>query len=366
MYRPSFIIGGIVAVATYSLLHYLVYARVANGLELSAPRRLGLKIGLVLAALSFLLALFCGHTSWGTPLLYVGATWFGLLAIAVTVLPVAWILSLWRPERMRPITILALVVVMALAVYSLVNGSRRPVITDIRVSLEKLPARLSGFTVVQLSDLHLGQPAPSERLSWIVEQVNGMSPDLVVITGDLIDRNIRRDSDSCQWLGGIKARYGVVAVAGNHDYYAGYDTFLQVADVSGIAVLRNERRLIAGAIQLVGIDEPAGRSYAEGGPDLDKALAGSDPSLPVILLSHRPDTFDRAARRQVDLQLSGHAHAGQIPPIDLLVWLIYPYSFGHYEKGASRIYTTSGTGTWGPPMRLFSRNEIVRITLVRE
>jgi len=229
-----------------------------------------------------------------------------------------------------------------------------------------MPAESSGLTLVQLSDLHLGNLTPLSRLRWIVTQINGMSPDLVVITGDLIDRDIYEDTEFCRLLREIKARYGVVAVPGNHDYYAGYDKFLQVASRSNIAVLRNQRLLIAGAIQVAGLDEPAGRSFREGGPDLEKALSGYDPGLPTILLSHRPSGFDRAEQKKVDLQLSGHSHAGQIPPIDLLIWSTYAYPFGYYENSHSRIYTSCGTGTWGPPMRLFSRNEIVKFTLVRE
>jgi len=169
-----------------------------------------------------------------------------------------------------------------------------------------------------------------------------------------------------QQLKRIKARYAVLAIPGNHDYYAGYERFLEVARRSNITVLRNERLVFAGAIQVAGLDEPAGRSFAEGGPNLEKALAGNDPDRPTILLAHRPDGFLRAVARKIDLQLSGHTHAGQIPPLEELYWVIYPYSSGYYEKDGSRLYTSCGTGTWGPPMRLLSRNEIVRFTLVRK
>ena len=229
-----------------------------------------------------------------------------------------------------------------------------------------MPVEASGFTLVHLSDLHLGPLTSVDRLRGIVDRVNGPSPDLVVITGDLIDPDIDQEATFCRCLEAIKARHGVLAVAGNHDYQAGYERFLRVARCSNITVLQNERRLIAGAIQVAGVDEAAGRSFAEGGPDLAKALAGSDPDRPVILLAHQPDGFDRAVRKGIDLQLSGHSHAGQIPPLDGLVWLISPYSYGLVAKGRSQIYTSCGTGTSGPPMRLFSRNEIVRFTLVRE
>jgi len=360
----SSIVGVTLALAAYAFFHYAVYTRVASGLGLPAPGRRALMIVLVLAGLCIIPTEAFRGTSWIMPLRYCGSVWLGVLALAVSVLAVESILSAALPRLRRTTMVAALTALSLLVVYTLVNGSRRPVVNDLSVHLEKLPAELSGFTLVHLSDLHLGTLTPAGRLRWIVDRVNHMSPDLVVITGDLIDRDIRREEEFCQSLGAIRSRYGVVAVPGNHDYYAGYDRFARVASRSNIAVLRNERRLIAGAIQVAGLDEPAGRSFAEGGPDLDRALAGCDPNLPIVLLRHRPEGVDRAVRRNVDLQLSGHTHAGQLPPVDLLVWLTHRHPFGYHEEGRSRIYVSSGTGTWGPPMRLFSHNEIVRFTLV--
>jgi predicted MPP superfamily phosphohydrolase len=362
----SSIAGVTLALAVYAFLHYAVYTRVAGGLGLSAPGRRALVIVLVLAGLCVITTEAFRHASWTVPLRYGGSVWLGVLALSVSLLAIESILSAALPRFRRTTTVTALTVLALLVAYTCVNGSRQPVVKDISVRMEKLPAELSRFTLVQLTDLHLGTLTPVGRLRWIVDRVNHMSPDLVVITGDLIDRDISQDEEFCESLGEIRARYGVVAVPGNHDYYAGYDRFAHVASRSNIAILRNERRLIAGAIQVAGLDEPAGRSFAEGGPDLDSALAGYDPDLPTVLLRHRPEGVDRAVRRNVDLQLSGHTHAGQLPPMDLLIWLTHRHPFGYYEEGRSRIYVSSGTGTWGPPMRLFSRNEIVRFTLVGE
>jgi len=359
-------IATIVVLTGYLVLHVFAYARVANSLGLTARGRLGLKIGLALAALPFVLVRVFGSTAFVAPFLLVAYTWLGVLAMGVALFPVAWLLSLFFAEHRKTITTGALVLLAPLTVYSLVNGRRSPALEEMTVSLDKLPAEVSGFTLVQLSDLHLGPLTSVDRLCGIVDRVNGLSPDLVVITGDLIEPDIDQEATCCRCLGGIKARYGVLAVAGNHDYQAGYERFLRVASCSQITVLQNERRLIAGAIQVAGVDEAAGRSSAEGGADLAKALAGSDPDRPVILLAHRPDGFDGAVRKGIDLQLSGHLHAGQIPPMDGLIWLLSPYSYGLVARGRSHIYTSCGTGTAGPPMRLFSRNEIVRFTLVRK
>jgi hypothetical protein len=134
---------------------------------------------------------------------------------------------------------------------------------------------------------------------------------------------------------------------------------------ANITILRNARRRVRHVVEVAGLDEAAGRSFAKGGPNLAQAVEGRDPRLPLILLAHRPESFDRHAAKGVDLQLSGHTHAGQIPPLDILIRLFYPCAYGFHRKGASAICTSCGTRTWGPPMRLFSRSEIVRLRLVR-
>ena len=167
----------------------------------------------------------------------------------------------------------------------------------------------------------------------------------------------------CDTLKKLKSRHGVFAVTGNHEFYAGINMFMDVAKNSNITVLRNEKITIADSIELAGIDDKAGTRFSEVGSDLKLALKNIDFTKPVILLSHRPDIFNEAEKSGVDLQLSGHLHAGQIPPMDLIVMLAFKYPYGLYRKNGSYLYTTSGTGIWGPPMRLFSRCEIVKIVL---
>lgn len=359
------VVAIVIALAVYALLHAVVYARIAGGFGLKGSWRLGLKAVLALAALSFVAGEILGRTAWGGWLLAAGTTWLGVLAIAFAVFGLEALASLLVPRHRFAFTRVAIALVAGLSGYAWFNASRPPVLTDLTIPLRGLPAPADGFTIVQLSDLHLGRHASRDRLRGVVEQVNRLSPDLIVISGDLVDDDIPETKGLSECLRGLAATHGVLAVAGNHDYYIGYDVFERFARRSNITVLRNQRRQVGSAIEVAGIDEPAGRSFAEGGPNLDLALAGRDPALPVVLLAHRPESFERHAARGVDLQLSGHTHAGQIPPLDLLVWLLNAYSYGYREYGAAAIYTSCGTSTWGPPMRLFSHNEIVRITLVR-
>jgi predicted MPP superfamily phosphohydrolase len=162
----------------------------------------------------------------------------------------------------------------------------------------------------------------------------------------------------------LDAAHGVLAITGNHEFYAGLDIFKEMAKQSNIKILRNKTITIADTLQIIGLDDDAGKQFGIKGPGLDALIKTCDQNKPIILLFHRPLRFDEAAAKGVDLQLSGHTHAGQIPPADIMVWLIYKYPWGLYKKGDAYIYTSSGTGLWGPPMRFLSRNEIVYITLV--
>jgi predicted MPP superfamily phosphohydrolase len=240
-----------------------------------------------------------------------------------------------------------------------------PVLRQVQVPMRGLPADLEGFTIVQLSDLHLGDLTSSKRLRRIVERVNALQPDLICVTGDALDGDISHDGVYGEILGSLRARHGVVAVTGNHEFYAGIEKFLKLAKFCHWRVLRNQSWIIEGKMAIIGLEEDSAERFKLPGPDLETALRDVPADLPKVLLYHQPTGFPEAVRRGIDLQLSGHTHAGQIPPMDLLVWLIYKYPAGFYRLGQSHIYTTSGTGTWGPPMRFLSRSEIVKLTLVR-
>jgi predicted MPP superfamily phosphohydrolase len=229
--------------------------------------------------------------------------------------------------------------------------------------MEKLPPKMSGFTIVQLSDMHIEVFNNPKRTAAMVDMVNALNPDLVVITGDLIDGNVLKEPQFCLQLKRLNPKYGTLAITGNHDYYGGIETFYGLAACSGIKILKNESVTIADSIEVAGLDDDEGYRGRGGGPDLDKALKNCDPQKPIILLYHRPLGFDEAIKKGVGLQLSGHTHAGQIPPMDIIVWLYYKYPNGLYKEGHSYIYTTSGTDVWRTPMRFLTRNEIIHITL---
>jgi predicted MPP superfamily phosphohydrolase len=365
MPKLYFILFIVIALSVYGGMHWFVYQRIASGLVLSVGQRLALKILMLAGALSFVLAEFLNRLKPLYPLLFVGSIWLGIMAIALAFFLLEVLLSLLFPGSRNFFVISALVVISLVSGFSIFNASRYPQVREIKIPFHNLPAELAGFTIAQLSDLHLGNLTSLKRLRWIVNRVNNLHPDLICVSGDVLDGDISQGEDYYRLLRELKAKHGVVAVTGNHEFYAGIDLFLELARKSNWRVLRNQTWSLDGKLDIVGLDDDAGESFKFSGPDLSGALRSAVPNVPKILLYHRPSGFPEAVRRGIELQLSGHTHAGQIPPMDFLVWLIYKYPAGLYRLGQSHIYTSSGTGTWGPPMRFLSRSEIVKLVLVR-
>jgi len=234
----------------------------------------------------------------------------------------------------------------------------------LEIPLRGLPAELDGFSLVQVSDVHYGMLTTNRELSRIVDRVNGLHPDIVVITGDLVDESISHMEEMKAPLSHLKSREGIFAITGNHEYFAGVDRAVAIMKGVNIRVLRNEAQVLPGGLQILGIDDPMGtRRMGEPAPDLDRLISSLNPQRPSILLFHQPILFERAASLGIGLQLSGHTHGGQLFPICYISKLIYPLTPGLHQIGKSYLYVSLGTGTWGPPMRLKAPPELVYIRL---
>ncbi len=345
----------------YFGMHYFVFTSIANGLAVFGTARSALKLFFLIAACSFILTEFLTHkwsAAWLRPIANFGYIWLGTLSIALSLFLVADIAHIIMPGLVLRynITVVTLILIAVASAYSLINVASGPVLKEIEIGTKKLPAGTNQLIIVQLSDMHIDMLTRPEWLRGLVTRTNEIKPDIILITGDLIDAAIYNGPVYCEILRSLKSKYGVFAVSGNHEFYVGMDIFIRTAKQSNIEIIDDKKVRVAGMVDLIGIDDELSAKGARAEKRISEILLCDPPQdagIFSILLSHRPNTFDTAAKLGIDLQLSGHTHAGQIPPMDLIVQFAYKYPNGFYKNGSSYCYTTTGTGIWGPPMRLF-------------
>ena len=278
-------------------------------------------------------------------------------------------MDLARRAAIARITGGAVVSLVALELGAGLADALAPVpVVDVPVRLRRLAPALDGFTLLQLTDLHAGGTIDRARVAALVERANAARPDAFVLTGDLVDGTVAELAHVLEPLGELRAPHGAYFVTGNHEYYFGVEDWLAYLAERGIRVLRNERVVLArgaAAFDLAGIDDHSAAGYGRGhGADLSAALAGRDPSRPVVLLAHQPRQVHDAARAGVDLVLSGHTHGGQVWPWHYLASVQQGGLLaGRYRLGATVLYVSRGAGYWGPPVRVGAPAELTRIIL---
>jgi hypothetical protein len=246
---------------------------------------------------------------------------------------------------------------------------RGPHVRRIDVTIDGLPAEFDGLSIAQISDLHVGPTIGEAYVRRVVEISNGLAPDLVALTGDLVDGSVARLAASVAPLARLTAREGVYLALGNHDYYSGAGPWVLEFERLGLQVLRNEYRVVTrGAARMIvgGVVDPAAQLDVQPQvPRPDLAAASESGAALRILLAHNPRLAPLAERAGFDLQLSGHTHAGQFFPWTLAVRLVHaPHVEGLSRRGRMWVYVNAGTGTWGPPVRLGTRPELTLLRLV--
>jgi uncharacterized protein len=248
--------------------------------------------------------------------------------------------------------------------YGVRTALSAPRLDRVRIPLAKLPASMNGLRIATVSDIHLGPLAGRAHAERVVSVINSVDADIIAVVGDLVDGTVAELGAAAEPLRQIRSRLGAYFVTGNHEYYSGVDEWVAEVARLGMRPLRNERVALEG-IDLAGVNDLTGESMSGGGPDHDAALGGRDTSRPVVLLAHQPVTVDEAARRGVDLQLSGHTHGGQIVPFNLLVRLEQPVVSGHATFENTQLYVTNGAGFWGPPVRVGAPPQVTLVELHR-
>ncbi len=248
MNRLSFLMFFIIILLIFFGLNYYVYRHIAKGFQVTGKIRLYLKLFFIAGGLCFIGSEILRRVSEISVLSYIGAVWIGIVVISFSVFIVKDIISLFPGLNNRTLTLYSLVLIFVLSLYSLWNAARTPHIKEIKLKLAQRPSSLKGFTIVHLTDLHLGTLTPHKKLGNIVNKVNSLKPDLIVITGDLIDQDICHQEQYCSTLSSLHARYGVYTVTGNHEFYAGVEKFEDMIKKAGFISLRNRKVTIAGSI----------------------------------------------------------------------------------------------------------------------
>ncbi|XP_038078330.1 transmembrane protein with metallophosphoesterase domain-like [Patiria miniata] len=347
-------------------------------------------IFLLFAHLSQPCVLFLGKVTEVGTVSYLSFVCFGALFILGTVVLifeiVEFVLKLtilkglhwqWFQENWLILRVVVVAVITSVLVaVSLMTAAKGPMIKPLQLPVRKLPLSMNGLRIVQLSDIHLGPTVGRSQLQQAVDMANDLKPDIVVITGDLVDSTVENLVEAVSPLQQLKATHGVFYVTGNHEYYTfDVDHWLSHLKSLGIVCLPNS------FVRIVQPDKPqdwfylAGTNDIEGKRmydtehhfDLDKALDGTDSDHAIILLAHQPRAAKQAVQSQYDISLilSGHTHGGQMFPVNIAAYLTNPYFAGIYQpKEGTYVYVSSGTWYNGPPMRLFSRAEITVITLL--
>jgi predicted MPP superfamily phosphohydrolase len=286
------------------------------------------------------------------------------LLVAIVSLPAGYVHLLQGGTALLAVGMAAFVTLVGFA-----GARRRARIVSVDVPLENLPPALQGFSIAQISDVHVGSQIKRKYVDAIVDAVNGLNADLIAVTGDLVDGSVQDLARHIAPLGRLKARYGAFLVPGNHEYYSGERAWTAEFRRLGLHVLLNEHVVVrhrGAPLVVAGVTDysahhfdPAQRS------DPVAALSGAPADVAAkILLAHQPRSAAAAAKAGFDLQLSGHTHGGQFWPWTLFVRLQQPFTAGLHRLNHLWVYISRGTGYWGPPNRFGAPSEITLLRLI--
>jgi predicted MPP superfamily phosphohydrolase len=367
----------------YAGLHTYMFVKARAALSFGTWGSIGVLLFLALMVFAPILVRFLekpGLECVGRPLAYVSYTWMAIVAlffcssIVIDLLRLlVRIVGFIGKRDFSGIThqpLIYFLIPLSLAIFIAVYGyfeawSVRP--ERLTIKTPKIPAEIGRLKIVQISDIHLGIMVGEKKLENILKLVQKENPDILVSTGDLVDGEMCNLSGLIGLLKQVNPRYGKYAITGNHEFYAGIDKALKFTQDAGFTMLRGERTEVAGILNLAGVDDPAGRAFNNHNKISEKELlSGFLPDKFTLFLKHRP-LIDKEAVGLFDLQLSGHAHKGQIFPFSLITQAVYPIDEGYMKlDDGDYLYVSKGAGTWGPPIRFLAPPDIVVIELIHK
>jgi len=315
----------------------------------------------------------------GLVLTWVGAYWMGMMfysLLIIAALDLVRIVAGWTGlipgegvfflgyDRLLALGIL--MIVIGIQVYGTWNANHTQM-RSYEITIPKAAGPLQNLRVLMVSDIHLGKIVGERRLEKLVQLINDRNPGLVLLVGDTVDGNVdvfsEQKIDDCFLK--LRSKYGAYAVLGNHEYISReVDETILHLEKAGVRVLRDEALMVADSFYLVGRDDASGKNFSRSGrKELSQLMHEVDGNFPVILLDHQPQNLGEAEKLGVDLQVSGHTHRGQLFPNNWITARIFENDWGYLRKGNLQVIVSSGYGTWGPPIRIGSRSEVVEILM---
>jgi uncharacterized protein len=382
MKTSSFVLFFSIVLTVYGLVNFYFFSRGWQALPAGSPARVVYLVAFLFLALAFIAGRVLERI-WLNPvteaLVWIGSFWlaamlyFFLAALCVDVLRAVnslfpiyprFITDAYAAAKVWTLAGVVVAVSFILAIGH-INASH-PRVRDVAITISKNAGGAASMTVVAASDIHLGTIIGREHFSAIVQKINDLDPDLILLPGDIVDEDlgpvIREDLGEQLRL--LRARYGVFAITGNHEYIGGADAAVAYLTEHGITVLRDSVVRVGPGLTLVGREDRSITQFSgRKRKPLEEIMAGVDRSSPIILLDHQPFGLDEAVRGGVDLQISGHTHHGQLWPLNLITNAIYEVSWGYLYRDETHFYVSSGAGTWGPPVRTGNTPEIVRFAI---
>ena len=310
-------------------------------------------------------------------ILGVGAIWFAFLAYFILSLLLIDIVRLFNGwfhflpstiannyECAKKVTAIVVIAVVGLIVF-LGNLNKRNIeIRNLEITIPKGDSKLDSLNIVMASDIHLSPVDGEKLLSNIVDKINSLNPDIILLAGDIVDdkAKVLEDRRIGESFRRLKSKYRVYSITGNHEFINGVDSSVRYAENFGIKFLRDSYILIDSSFYLIGREDVSMSQFTGKQRKILEEIVKDIPvNYPKILLDHTPFKLEQAEQNNIDLQLSGHTHHGQIWPANLITKMIYEISWGYKKKGNTHYYVSSGAGTWGPAVRTGSSSEIVNI-----
>ncbi|MCE1164465.1 MAG: metallophosphoesterase [Bacteroidetes bacterium] len=380
MKTSAFIIFISIVLAVYGSANYYIYYHGRNALAGAGFLRLPYTILFLFLSLSYIAARILqgyGESGLGKFFLVVGSFWMAAVVYFflacliidavrginhfVTIYP-AFIFMNY--EKVKLGLFFGLIAITAgILTYGFINA-KHSVVNEYTITTDKkLNAPL---TIVMASDIHLGPLSCGNWFDEQVEKINSLNPDVILLVGDVIDEDVKPviEQNLGEHLLNLKSKYGVYAVTGNHEYIGGVEPAVKYLTEHGIKVLRDTAVTVDNRFCLIGReDKDKPRFTGRERKPLEELIKETDTSLPVVLMNHQPSNLSELEGKNIDLSLSGHTHHGQFWPNSIVTSLIYEVSRGFLQKYGTNIYVSNGLGTWGPPIRVGNRPEIVRFII---